>query len=157
MENTESIKVQASSNESIYQRFKAEREEWSTKIGEFSQRLKDIYAVGELLTDIYSQRQIALEYAHTLMSHITKVNRIHRERWIERFEFYSRNYDVRLDKDAKYEHISRDLAEVVERRELLQNHLEYMRETVRTIDNIGFGVKHRISLEEYRRGWSSKD
>ena len=143
---------QASSNDPIYQRFKVEREEWSAKIGSFSQRLKDIYEVGALLTDVYSQRQIALEYAHTLMSHLIKVNKIYREKRQIRFDFYARNYDIRLDKEAKYEHISYDLTDIVERRELIQNHLDYMRETVKTIDNIGFGIKHRISLEEYRRG-----
>lgn len=150
--NIENERAQTSSNDAIYQRFKTEREEWSAKISEYSHRLKDIYAVGDLLTDVYSQRQIALEYSHTLMSHLIKVNKVYREKRQERYDFYSRNYDIRLDKEAKYEHISYDLTEIVERRELLQNHLDYMRETVKTIDNIGFGIKHRISLEEYRRG-----
>jgi len=52
----------------------------------------------------------------------------------------------------KYEYIAKDLAVIVERREYLQNHLEYFRETVKTIDTMCFGIKHRISLEEYRRG-----
>jgi hypothetical protein len=45
-----------------------------------------------------------------------------------------------------------DLADLVERREILQNHLDFMRETLRSIDTICYGVKHRIALEEYRRG-----
>ena len=66
--------------------------------------------------------------------------------------FYTQNYDLRLDKDPKMLFIDVDLAEIVERREMLQNHLDYMRETLRSIDTICYGVKHRISLEEYRRG-----
>jgi len=151
MENQEKERAN-SSNDAIYERFKKEREEWTTRIGEYSQRLKDIYAVGDLLTDVYSQRQIALEYAHTLMSHLIKVNKIYREKRQERFNFYSRDYDLRLDKESKYEHITYDLTDIVERKEMLENHLDFFRETVKTIDNIGFGIKHRISLEEYRRG-----
>ncbi len=151
-ETTEGTKAPISSNDALYGRFAAEREEWSTKIGGYAARLRDIYQVGDLLTDLYSQRQIAVEYTHTLMAHLTKINIVYREKRQERFEYYSRSYDLRLDKDMKYEYIAKDLSVIVERREYLQNHLEYFRETVKTIDTMCFGIKHRISLEEYRRG-----
>jgi hypothetical protein len=151
-ETTEGTKAPTSSNDALYSRFAAEREEWSTKIGGYAARLRDIYQVGDLLTDLYSQRQIAVEYTHTLMAHLTKINIVYREKRQERFEYYSRSYDLRLDKDMKYEYIAKDLSVIVERREYLQNHLEYFRETVKTIDTMCFGIKHRISLEEYRRG-----
>jgi hypothetical protein len=57
-----------------------------------------------------------------------------------------------MDKDPKELHIYVDIADVNERRELLLNHLEFMRETIKTIDTISFGIKHRIQLEEYKRG-----
>ena len=153
MEETSTAeKTPNSSNEPIIQRFKKEREDWCDKITDMSERLRDIYSLSELLTDLYSSRQIAVEYTHTLMAHLTRVNKVFRERKVERFNHYTRDYDLRLDKDFKYEHIYVDLGELVERRDLLQNHLEYFRETVRTIDNLCFGVKHRMSLEEYRRG-----
>lgn len=155
MENSIEMKEETnsnSSNEKIYQKFKVERKEWADKISNYSQRLKDIYSLADLLTDVYSQRQIALEYSHELMSHLIKLNKIFREKRQERHDYYSRYHDLRLDKETKNEHISQDLTNIVERKEMIQNHLDYMRETVKTIDNIGFGVKHRISLEEYRRG-----
>jgi hypothetical protein len=108
--------------------------------------------VAELQTDVYSYRQIAVDYSHTLMTHLSKVNQIFRAKKIERWEHYTRNYDLRMDKDPKELHILVDIAEVNERKELLQNHLEYFRETVRTIDTLTYGIKHRIQLEEYKRG-----
>jgi hypothetical protein len=153
MEETNTTeKTQNSSNEPIIQRFKKEREEWRDRVTDMSERLRDIHNLSDLLTDLYSNRQISVEYSHTLMSHLTRVNKVFRERKVERFNHYTRDYDLRLDKDFKYEHIYVDLCELVERRDLLQNHLEYFRETVRTIDNICYGIKHRMSLEEYRRG-----
>jgi hypothetical protein len=139
-------------NEALFARFKAEREEWTTRIRDMSERLKDIYKVAELQTDVYSYRQIAVDYSHTLMTHLSKVNQIFRAKKIERWEHYTRNYDLRMDKDPKELHILVDIAEVNERKELLQNHLEYFRETVRTIDTLTYGIKHRIQLEEYKRG-----
>jgi hypothetical protein len=145
-------KKDSSSNESLASRFSVEREEWKDKVESYSIRFRDIYQMGELLTDLYSSRQIVVEYLHTLMSHMTKLNRVFREKKVERHEFYTRNYDVRLDKDVKFEYVMNDIAIVSERRELLQTHIDYFRETIKTIDTMCYGVKHRIALEEYRRG-----
>jgi len=151
-ENQNQEKAQNSSNDQIFVRFKQEREEWTGKINGMSARLKDIYEVADLQVDLYSQRQIAVDYTHTLMTHLTKINRIFRERKIERWEHYTRNYDLRMDKDPKELHIYVDIADVVERKDFIQTHLEFMRETIRTIDNMCYGIKHRLALEEYKRG-----
>lgn len=155
MENSAEAPAQQSSsnsNEVITARFRKEREDWMDRVTDMSNRMKDIHHLSDLMTEIYSSRQIAVEYTHTLMTHLTKINRIYRERRVERYDYYTRNHDIRLDKDPKNDLINVDLADIVERRELLQNHLDYFRETVRTIDTLCFGIKHRMSLEEYRRG-----
>ena len=151
-ENQNQERAQNSSNDMIFARFKQERDEWTVKINGMSARLKDIYEVADLQVDLYSQRQIAVDYTHTLMTHLTKINRIFRERKIERWEHYTRNYDLRMDKDPKELHIYVDIADVVERKDFIQTHLEFMRETIRTIDNMCYGIKHRLALEEYKRG-----
>jgi hypothetical protein len=143
---------QASSNDTLAARFRKEREEWISKIQEFSDNLRTVSQIGELMVEVYSQRQIAVEYSHTLMSHIIKINKIYREKKHEKYIYYTQNYDVRLDKDAREGHIGYDLTEIIEKRDMVQNHLDYFRETIKTIDKIIFGIKHRISLEEYRRG-----
>jgi len=145
-------RAQNSSNDAIFARFKTERDEWTTRIQSMSARLKDIYEIADLQTDLYSYRQIAVDYTHTLMTHLTKINRIFRERKIERWEHYTRNYDLRMDKDPKELHIYVDIADVVERKDFIQTHLEFFRETIRTIDSMCYGIKHRLSLEEYKRG-----
>jgi hypothetical protein len=145
-------RTQNSSNDAIFARFKTERDEWTARIQSMSARLKDIYEIADLQTDLYSYRQIAVDYTHTLMTHLTKINRIFRERKIERWEHYTRNYDLRMDKDPKELHIYVDIADVVERKDFIQTHLEFFRETIRTIDSMCYGIKHRLSLEEYKRG-----
>jgi hypothetical protein len=141
-----------SKNNSLYERFAKEREAWTLRVRSLSERLQYIGDTAELLTDLYSQRQIVGDYVHELVSHSSKLNRVFRERKKERFIHYTQNYDLRLDKDPKMLFIDVDLADLVERREILQNHIDYMRETLRSIDTICYGVKHRIALEEYKRG-----
>lgn len=151
-EEEDKRKKENSSNDSLSARFSSEREEWRERLEGYAIRFRDIYQIGDLLTDIYSARQIAVEYLHTLLSHMTKLNRVMREKKVERYEHYTRNYEMRLDKDIKFEFMMNDIAVVVERRELLQNHIDYFRETIKTVDTMCYGIKHRLSLEEYRRG-----
>ena len=139
-------------NEQLHARFKKERDEWTTRVKEMSDRMRDIYSVADLQVDLYSYRQVAVEYTHTLMTHLSKVNHKFRAQKIERWEHYTRNYDLRMDKDPKELHIYVDIADINERREMLQNHLDFMRETVKSIDTMTFGIKYRIQLEEYKRG-----
>jgi hypothetical protein len=141
-----------SSSEKLSKRFDEERTQWKRTVSDMSERMRDIYTVSDLLTDLYSQRQIALEYSHTLMSHLIRLNKLLRSKKAEKWLHYTQNYDLRLDKDPKNLLIDVDLGPLIEQKEMVENHLNYMRETVKSIDTMCFGVKYRISLEEFRRG-----
>lgn len=142
---------QVSSNDKIIKKFSSERKYWTELITSMSQRLKNIYELADLQVDLYSQRQIAVDYTHELLTFISKLNSIYRSKKNDRWDYYTRNYDLRLDKEPKETKIAVDLSEIVERREHLQTHLDFMRETIRTIDTMCFGIKHRIQLEDYKR------
>jgi hypothetical protein len=36
--------------------------------------------------------------------------------------------------------------------DILQTHVDFFRETTKTIDNMIFGVKHRLEIEDFKRG-----
>jgi hypothetical protein len=150
-QNQEGQQAASSNNEELTNKFTKERKYWSDLVKSMSEKMRDIYSITDLQVEAYSQRQIAAEYAHTLAAHMVRLNKMFRAAKIERWEHYTRNYDLRMDKEPKELHIYKDLAVLVEKREAVQNHLEYMRETVRSIDTICYGIKHRIALEEYRR------
>lgn len=138
-------------NEDIFQRFDRERLEWTIKIENLSRKLKDLDEIVILQTNVYSERQHAVEYYHYLMTLLANKNREYRKKYKERFEFYSNSYDYRVKDDIKSTFIANDLSEIFAVKESLENHMKYMDKTIGTIDNIIFGIKHRISLEEYRR------
>ncbi len=86
------------------------------------------------------------------MSHLIRLNKLLRAKRADKWLHYTQNYDLRLDKDPKNLLIDVDLGPIIEQKEMVENHYNYMKETVKTIDTICFGVKYRISLEEFRRG-----
>lgn len=151
MEENKNLQPESSSD-SLIKRFEEEREHWKTMVGDMAARMKDIYTVSDLLVDLYTQRQLALEYSHTLMSHLVRINANLRSKRAAKWLHYTQNYDLRLDKDPKNLMIDVDLGPHILQKEMVENHLNYMRETVKTIDTMCYGVKYRISLEEFRRG-----
>lgn len=137
--------------EDIHIRFSRERLIWKEKIERMTLAMRDIYECSTILTEALSERQIALEYSHTLMSLLTKINAELRDKKKERFIFYSQNYDLKLDKDPKNMFIDVDLKKQVLLQELFSGHLSYMRSTIDTIDKMIWGIKWRLDLQNYQR------
>jgi hypothetical protein len=123
---------------------------WAQRISEFGELLKNINQITQLQVEIYSARQILLEDKFKLMDLIQKINSVWRTKWIERFNHYTFNTDYRYDKEAKDNMIGNDLQKILAKKEVLKSQLEWTRDTISTIDNIIYGIKYRIQLEEWK-------
>lgn len=147
----EEKKEKKSSNEELEKRFTAERIHWKRIVTEIAGRMKDLRNIPSIEVDAFSQRQISLEYVHFLMEQVSKVNAALRRMKKERFLHYTGNYDLKLEKANREMFIEIDLEKSVIKKELLDNHLNYMRATVDSIDKIIFGIKWRLTFEGFIR------
>jgi hypothetical protein len=68
----------------------------------------------------------------------------------DRFEFYATNFGLKTNQNEKKEMIDRDLAENERKIELLQTHVEWLRECKYACDQIAFAVKNRIELLKWQ-------
>lgn len=155
MSEKEKINQENSSNaeekETITARFDRERKEWEAKICMMSGKMKDIGILSDVLTDLLSSRQVALDYTHTMMSLLTNINASLRKKRKERYLYYSQSYDLVLQKEQKNMFIDVDLEKLVKTQETFSTHLSYIRGTIDTIDKMIWGVKWRMDLEQYKR------
>jgi len=153
MQNEDPIEIGYSEKpkENIEERFSRERSEWLTRMDNLTAKTRDIYTCSEALVDALSERQKALEYTHTLMSLVSKINATLREKKKERIMYYNMEHDYKLDKGHKEMFTEVDLKKDVMLQECLSNHLSYMRGTIDTYDKLLYGIKYRIQLEEFRR------
>lgn len=149
--NTNDVNQGGDQNETINERFNKERRQWESKVKDLSKRIKDINTIAELQVDVYSARQELVEYYHYLTSLVGKKNAEIRKRKRERIEYYTTGYDFKLDKEQKQMYIMVDLEDLYMQRDEMENHMKYIGSTMGTVDNIIFGIKHRITLEEYKR------
>ncbi len=140
-------------DETLEERFSRERIEWSRKIKDMSDRMKDIFRVSELMTIIYTERQLAVEYNHYLLSVFSKLNRKYRQEFAKKYDHYSFHSQKRFPNEKTKEiQIMADLNDMVEKRDELDIHLKFISNTINTIDNLIYGIKYKVEIEQISRG-----
>lgn len=139
--------------ETLEDKFSRERLEWSDKVAEMSEQMKSVLKVSELMTDIYTERQRCVEYYHYLLSILIKINREYRKNYAERWDYWSYKSQIRYPNNTALDNkIKTELADILEKRELIDNHSKFIDKTVGTIDNIIYAIPRRIEIEQISRG-----
>jgi hypothetical protein len=136
--------------------FEKERAEWKERIGVISLHMKDIKTVAKAQVDLFSQRQILLEYGYQLASIITKLNSKYSSEKAKKMKEYSERSDVRYGATEKTVLIEGDLNEIKGKIELVESHRKFIDQTIQTVDHMLYGIRQRIQLEEYLRGSTVK-
>jgi hypothetical protein len=139
--------------ETLEERFSRERLEWSHKIQEMSSKFKNVFTIAELMTTLYTERQLAVEYYHYLISLMIGLNKKYNAAYAERQDYYTNKSQVRYPNETmKHNRIQADLADMVEKRAMLENHSKFIASTIQTLDNIIFGISKRVEIENIARG-----
>jgi hypothetical protein len=145
---------EASSEQQVgyVERFEQERNDWTEKVRGIAYRFKNVEDLVDVQVDLYSERQRAAEYMHQLMVLQSKL----KKSWVTE---YQKAYD-NLIMDQDYRYSENEKKRIAEERssgsklklDILQTHVDFFRETTKTIDNMIFGVKHRLEIEDFKRG-----
>jgi hypothetical protein len=118
--------------------------------------MKDIRTLAKAQVDLFSQRQVLLEYSYKLASIVSKLNSKYRTEKSRKLKEYSEKSDIRYGANEKTVLIEGDISEITEKIELVEGHRKFIDQTVQTLDHMLYGIKSRISLEEYLRGSTVK-
>lgn len=151
-ENQNQTVTPSSDNVGYVERFEQERNEWTEDVRGISSRFKNIDDMVDVQVDLYSKRQQGVEYMHQLMVLQSRLKKT----WIAE---YKKAYDV-LILDQDYRYSEKERQRIAEEKtsasklklDILQSHVDFFRETIKTIDNMIFGVKHRLEIEDFKRG-----
>ena len=136
--------------------FEVERSEWKEKVQVLALEMRDIRTLAKAQVDLFSQRQVLLEYSYKLASIVSKLNSKYRIEKSRKLKEYSEKSDIRYGANEKTVLIEGDISEITEKIELVEGHRKFIDQTVQTLDHMLYGIKSRISLEEYLRGSTVK-
>jgi hypothetical protein len=131
--------------------FEKEREKWSDKISELASKMRSIHNVAEVQIELFSCRQIVSERSHKVGQILSKLNSEYRGRKGERMVHYSTGVQNRYGANEKTHLIEADLRDIKYRIDLLDNHMSFLNETVKSMDHMLYGIRQRIDLENYLR------
>ena len=131
--------------------FQFEREEWTEKIRVLSVRMKNIRELADVQVELYSSRQMLLELYSKLGQVMVKLNAKYRKDKADRLRHYSESVQIKYGANEKTPLIEGDLSELKERMDMVDSQISFFNETMKTVDHMLYGIRHRIMLEDYLR------
>jgi hypothetical protein len=152
MSNSENQQAVSSENVSYVERFESERKDWTELIRGIAVRFKNVEDLVDVQVDLYSQRQQAVEYMQQLTVLQSKLKKSHLAEWKKAYEALTHNEDFRYNEKEKIKMADEKASGSKLKIDILQSHIDFFKETIKTVDTMTFGVKHRIEIEDFRRG-----
>lgn len=122
---------------------------WSGKIKELNEKFKSIPSLSQLTTEIYTTRQDLQEYHKSMLMKCASLNREYKKKYAELYNSYKTTSQIKYTSDqAINAQIAAQLADFNYTMELMNHHTNYIDETIKTIDNLIYGIKNRIDIEQ---------
>lgn len=132
----------------ISKKFQDRRAEVSKEIYENIEKLSNLKTLKEAQVNMLSLRQRLLEDNHTLLEHITLLRKKYRDERAVEMENVSRNLQIRYQANEKTVVLDGRTSGTKESLEILENQVSFFNESIKTIDNIIFGIKTRLDIEK---------
>lgn len=101
----------------------------------------------ELQAEVISHRQIFLdELMHTTYS-INKITPKNKQLKKKRFEYYTIEYQIKkMTGPEKIKMIEADLAYHDQLIDIYNNHVEFLKESIKNLDNLNYAIKNKIEI-----------
>ncbi len=138
------------SNEKILaldQKLSAQRQEWSTTIKDLAQGLRNLNGMEEIIANVLSSRQTLVDQIAYINVKIKQQKKTIAARYREAYIRYY-NYDYKLGEKQKEKFLENDLADDNMILSHLENQLDWLKDSVKTLDNMGFAIRNRLALKD---------
>jgi len=124
-----------------------QREEWTLKIQDLAKSLRYINGMEDTIAMVLSNRQKMIDHIAYINVKIKdqrrKIANRYREAYLRYYE-----YDYKLGEKQKERFIEADLADENAILSHLENQLEFFKESVKTLDNMGFAIRNRLAIKD---------
>lgn len=123
-----------------------DRKQWGSKISILIKDLKEVDRLAELQVMMLSYRQIIIEKIPEIKALLYKKNTSSDNYYKMLFRHYATNYDLKINGGERERLIRTDLSPIQRQINLLQSHLDFYGECIRTLDNMAYAIKNRLTL-----------
>jgi len=138
-------------NEELETRLANDRIDWKNKINDLVHKIKNMNDLAECQVNMLSYRQILLDKVTDFKTMIYKRNATWERYYRQQYREYTLNYDVKLTSGEKHQFIKADLSALRTQIDMLQSHVDYYYECIKTLDNMAFAIRNRIRLDDQQQ------
>lgn len=135
-------------NDELEKKIIKDRSDWGGKIQDLVQLIKSMNSLSECQVYMLSYRQTLLDKVSDFKTNIYKRNAVWERHFKSKWREYSLNYDLKLTNGEKTQFIKADLSDLKTQISLLESHVDYYLECIRTLDNMAFAIRNRIRLDD---------
>jgi len=128
--------------------FKKKREEISLEILNCVETMGNFKNLKDVQILMLSLRQRLLEDSHTLLEHSSILRKKYRSERSRHMEQISTNLQQRYQYNEKNAIIDGKTADTKESLDLIENQISFFTDTIKTVDNVLFGIKTRVEIEK---------
>jgi hypothetical protein len=124
-----------------------QRSNWTAKITELANGIKHLNGMEIVIADILHTRQLLVEQLMYIQIKTKEQKKSIDVKWKEAWIRYYQ-YDYKLTDKIRAQFLEAELADDKMIHSLLENQVEFYRESVKTLDNMGFAVRNRLALKD---------
>ena len=135
-------------NDELENRLTGDRGDWRMKITELVTKIKNMDELADCQVRMLSYRQILLDKITDFKTTIYKRNASWERYYRNQYREYTLNYDVKLTSGEKHQFIKADLSSLKTQIDMLQSHVDFYQESIKTLDNMAFAIRNRIRLDD---------
>lgn len=132
----------------VEEKFKKNRGEWGSKILDLIRMIRDMSKVTEAHVLMLSYRHVITDLVAELQNTLHKRNGSYDNYFKIKYVEYSTGYSLKLNGGEKEKFVKADLSALRRQIAMMESHLNFYEECKRTLDNMGFALKNRITLHQ---------
>ena len=138
--------------------FAQRREYWMRWVDDMSTLVKSMDGILTLQSEIYARRQEAVENYHNLSATLARQTKAYKEKYNA---VYNRVRMIKIPNTPDYVYsketslrnqVEGELAQEKYIIDIIENHISYMDQTIKTIDGLIYNITNRIKIEEIKLG-----
>lgn len=134
--------------EDIATRYRQVRSEISSDIRSNIEKMSNLKGLKEVQVSMLSLRQRLLEENHILIENLSSVQKKYRAAKAKQMEDISTNMQHRYQYNEKNVLIEGKTANIKEVVDTIENQISFFVDSIKTIDNVLFGIKTRVEIEK---------
>lgn len=154
MEDNNNTNTQQSQPATMSEKLIALRQQWTAEVDEMNRGLKDIVSTEHLLNQIYTKRQKAVDLYYGTYGVYNAQLRLYKYQYAQIYNnLKTGQNNIRYTNETSINiQIESQLSQQKEIIDDLKNFCDFVWETVKTIDNLIFGIRQKVEIAKIQNG-----